>query len=407
MTNITLNGATLLATASLTTAANRGVSLGSSGGTLKAQSASTTLTVAGDISGSGALTKSGPGTLVLTGSATHSGGTTVSLGTFQIGAGGGIGSVAGNIADNAAVVFDRSDNISFAGVISGGGTLAQSGGGKLTFTANQTYSGATSVNSGTLELPAANSMASTSYTVAGGATFNAFGSLASTSTVVANGPINFGAPASIALSTQQLASLTIASGVTASITSANTASVPKTLQVASPLSINGTGKFDITNNIVIAAGTAGDARGLILSHAVTSSTPGNGLTLGYKAVSIPASSFEIRTTLLGDSDLDGKVNVADLANLAGNFGVTTGMNWIQGDFDYNQNVNVADLADLAGNFGKDLASSGFGSTAAAAAMPAAAAAVPAAAAAVPEPASIATILIGAIGLLPRRVRRLR
>jgi hypothetical protein len=49
------------------------------------------------------------------------------------------------------------------------------------------------------------------------------------------------------------------------------------------------------------------------------------------------------------------VNVADLADLAGNFGQTAGMTLIKGDFDYNGNVNVADLADLAGNFGKTLA----------------------------------------------------
>jgi beta-galactosidase len=58
--------------------------------------------------------------------------------------------------------------------------------------------------------------------------------------------------------------------------------------------------------------------------------------------------------LLGDTNSDGTVNVADLANLAGNFGVTSGAGWLQGDFDYNGTVNVADLADLAGNFGVTL-----------------------------------------------------
>jgi hypothetical protein len=59
--------------------------------------------------------------------------------------------------------------------------------------------------------------------------------------------------------------------------------------------------------------------------------------------------------LLGDADHDRHVNVADLADLAGNFGKTAGMTLINGDFDYTGNVNVADLADLAGNFGKTLA----------------------------------------------------
>jgi hypothetical protein len=67
---------------------------------------------------------------------------------------------------------------------------------------------------------------------------------------------------------------------------------------------------------------------------------------------------EVCFTLLGDSDLDQTVNVADLANLAGNFGKTAGAVWLQGDFDYNGTVNVADLADLAGNFGQSLAGGG-------------------------------------------------
>jgi MYXO-CTERM domain-containing protein len=85
----------------------------------------------------------------------------------------------------------------------------------------------------------------------------------------------------------------------------------------------------------------------VFSTALTATT-----TLGY--VDLPGGNMEIRYTLLGDTDLDGRVNVADLANLAGNFGKTSGQFWINGDFDYNGNVNVADLADLAGNFGQSL-----------------------------------------------------
>jgi hypothetical protein len=57
------------------------------------------------------------------------------------------------------------------------------------------------------------------------------------------------------------------------------------------------------------------------------------------------------TWIGGDTNDDGQVNVADLADMAGNFGVASGATWEMGDFDGNGNVNVADLADLAGNFG--------------------------------------------------------
>ena len=53
---------------------------------------------------------------MLNGAITYTGGTIISEGTLQIGNGGVIGSVTGDILDNAALAFDRSDNITYAGV---------------------------------------------------------------------------------------------------------------------------------------------------------------------------------------------------------------------------------------------------------------------------------------------------
>ena len=44
------------------------------------------------------------------------------------------GSVVGNITDNAALIFNHSDVITFAGVVSGSGSLNQAGAGTLTLT---------------------------------------------------------------------------------------------------------------------------------------------------------------------------------------------------------------------------------------------------------------------------------
>ena len=77
------------------------------------------------ISGTGSLTQLGGGTLTLTGANTYTGGTTISAGTLQIGNGGTTGSIVGNLTDNTALAFDRSDAVTFGGVISGSGSLIQ------------------------------------------------------------------------------------------------------------------------------------------------------------------------------------------------------------------------------------------------------------------------------------------
>ncbi len=110
------------------------------------------LTYAGAITGSGTVTKLGEGILTLTGANAYTGGTTVSNGMLQIGNGGTAGSVAGDILDNAEVVFDRSDNITYSNVISGSGSVMKLGAGTLVITNDNTYTGGTIVNAGTLQL---------------------------------------------------------------------------------------------------------------------------------------------------------------------------------------------------------------------------------------------------------------
>ncbi|MDR0354031.1 MAG: autotransporter-associated beta strand repeat-containing protein, partial [Opitutaceae bacterium] len=101
------------------------------------------------------LAKQGAGTLVLTAANTYSGTTFVNDGVLQIGGGGNTGSVAGAIVNNAALVFERSDAASHAGVISGAGNLYQQGAGTLTLTADNNYTGTTFVEAGALQVDGA------------------------------------------------------------------------------------------------------------------------------------------------------------------------------------------------------------------------------------------------------------
>ena len=89
--------------------------------------ASNNLTVGGPISGSGySLTKAGSGTLTLAGSSTYTGGTTVGSGTLQLGDGASKnGSVAGNISDNARLIFANPKAQTYTGAISGSGSVTR------------------------------------------------------------------------------------------------------------------------------------------------------------------------------------------------------------------------------------------------------------------------------------------
>jgi fibronectin-binding autotransporter adhesin len=98
------------------------------------------------------MTKTDLGTLILTGSNTYTGGTTISLGTLQLGKGGSTGSIVGNVVDNSNLAFNRSDVVTFSGNVSGTGTLSQLGPGTLTLTGSNNYSGGTIITGGTLSV---------------------------------------------------------------------------------------------------------------------------------------------------------------------------------------------------------------------------------------------------------------
>ncbi len=112
----------------------------------------TTVRIAAPITGAGALTKSGAGTLILSSASDYAGDTTISAGTLQIGDGGTTGSIAGNVVNNAMLAFDRSDSSSFAGTVSGSGSLIKRGAGTLTLTGANSHAGGTTIAAGTLQI---------------------------------------------------------------------------------------------------------------------------------------------------------------------------------------------------------------------------------------------------------------
>ena len=137
-----------------------------------------TLLVPNLLGGPGTLSQNGPGTLILTGDNVYSGGTTVSAGTLQVGAGGTSGLLgSGPVLNNAALVFNRADDLAFGGAISGGGTVVQNGPGTLVLTGGNSYTGPTTVNGGTLVVGGTHSAGSGTYTVTSGATLRVDGAV--------------------------------------------------------------------------------------------------------------------------------------------------------------------------------------------------------------------------------------
>jgi autotransporter-associated beta strand protein len=113
-----------------------------------------TLTIAGNISGTGVISKLGTGTLVLSGSNTSGGSLAIFSGIVQIGDGGTSGTLSGNgVTNNATLAFNRTDDVLVVSdLIVGSGAVTQAGTGKTTLTANNRYTGITTISAGTLQI---------------------------------------------------------------------------------------------------------------------------------------------------------------------------------------------------------------------------------------------------------------
>ncbi len=197
---LTIDGGTLRTTASFAIDdANRGVTLGAGGGTFDVTTGTLTLASTNIITGTGALTKIGTGTLLLNSQNTYDGGTTVTAGTLTLGhasntlddagtvlVNGGTFAIGAN-SDTIGALTLSSGNItgstgvltasSFAftntattvsAILGGSGTLTKTGAGTVTLSGVNTYSGLTTVTAGTLALGHATDTLDGDITINGG-----------------------------------------------------------------------------------------------------------------------------------------------------------------------------------------------------------------------------------------------
>ena len=198
------------------------------------------------------------------------------------------------------------------------------------------------------------------------------------------------------------------------------------------LSITGGGALDLYNNHMfidytpgndpiasiaawIASGYAGGAwtgAGIMSTSAQTNSAS---YGIGYADSADPGNpaglasgQIEIMYTLLGDANLDGKVNGTDFNLMAANFNQVVTNGWDEGDFNYDNKVNGSDFVLLADNFNQ-FASQSDVSAADWTALEDFAAANGISLANVPEPTAGVFACLAGVGLIRRRrhVRSIR
>ena len=311
--SLSFNGGTLHTTANVSS--NRAQTLNAGGGTLLTD-AGTVLTLGGTVGGAGALTTSGAGTVVLLTDATYAGGTTIGGGVLQLGNGGTSGSILGNVANQGTLAFNRSDTVTFGGVISGTGSLSQSGSGTTILTGTNSYTGDSTISAGTLQLGNGGTSGSLVGNVANNGTliFNRSDVLTFDGTISGTGDLQ-----------QNGAGTTI-------LTGANSYAGPTAVNAGS-LYVNGnqsaaTGATSVTNGATL-GGTGTIGGDVVVADGGTLSPGGNGFAPGTLSVNgnlglsggsilnysfgkanVSGGAFNDLTNVNGNLTLDGTLNVS-------------------------------------------------------------------------------------------------
>lgn len=303
--NPALDGGTL----SLSNGDSSSTALTISGNNGTAAIASGSATLSGVISGVGKLTKSGAGTLVLSGTNTYQGGTEVAAGILSVGADANLGNASGAITLSGGTLaatdtFSTARNISITsasaidvasgktltntGIVSGSLGLTKSGAGTLNLNGVNTYTGTLTVSAGTLNVgstsSSTNSQLLSNISISSGATLSGYGILGATGKTVTNsGTVNNGA---------DLGAITVNGNYTQ--TSNGTLLIKLTPNNTDVLNVAGVATLDGGLRISPAAGSYTTARYTILTansiggafSSLTNLRPSLNFSVGYDATSV-------------------------------------------------------------------------------------------------------------------------
>jgi autotransporter-associated beta strand protein len=334
--NLVLGGGTLeyTGTANGSTDRNFTLTAGTTSGISVANS-TVALTIFGNAAAtSGGLTKSGAGTLILTGANTYTGATTINAGTLQIGAGSTTGSLSSSsaVSNNGTLSFNRSNSLAFSNSISGNGSVISSG-STLTLSGNNSYSGGTTILNNTVILGADNAMGT------GSLSFNA---------TVGNSVLRLNGR------NQTISGLSVVSAGFAGIVENNLAATTGvlTIDLASGVTVNGTTALNFRDNVGQLALVKTGSGTLNLSLFQSTTNYSGGLTvnqgvLSYNAAQALGNSTAGGTITLGGGTLNYTGASASSVTISNNVTLTAST---AGTFNNaNGTVNVSGTISGSGN----------------------------------------------------------
>ncbi|MEP9378736.1 autotransporter domain-containing protein [Aquabacter sp. CN5-332] len=357
---LTFTGGELETTASFTSA--RAVVLTSNG--LINVGEDTTLTLTGSVSGAGGIVL-GSGTLVLSGTNTYQGGTTLFASTLQVSSDANLGVASGGLTFNGGTLattasfssaraitlnapttisgdpipgngtFDTAAGtaLTLSGVVSGAGALIKAGAGTLVLAGANTYTGTTTINSGTLALSGAGSIAASSGVVANG-TFDISGTSAGASIqgLTGSGAVTLGGQ-TLTLSNASgtfsgiiggSGGLTL-SGGTQTLSGANTYTGATTI-TGGTLALSGAGSIAASSGVV-ANGTF-DISGTTSGASIQSLSGTGGVALGGQTLTLTNASGTFSGVISGSGALvlaGGSQTLTGANSYTGGTTVSSGM----------------------------------------------------------------------------------
>jgi fibronectin-binding autotransporter adhesin len=271
------------------------------------------LTLTGVISGAGGLTKDGAGTLVLVGDNNYAGGTAISAGRLELGSGGTSGAIVGDVVNDGVLAFNRSDSVTYAGLISGGGSIEQIGSGTTILTGNHLFTGGTTINAGLLQIGEGGTTGSILGNVVNNGAFaiNRSDTLTLTGTISGSGEVlNSGTGTTILTAANNYAGRTRITGGTLLINGDQSAATGNTT-VAARATLGGTGI--IGGNVLLGIGTlspgAGGAGTLTINGELLMSELAT-MAYDFGQANNPGGAFNDLVNVGGDLVLDGTINVS-------------------------------------------------------------------------------------------------